>query len=203
MRSGIYSLVCNSRPLGCMNNHTFKLRLFAYVFWAASFFAAPVVYGQSSEVVVVDYKYILSNSNAGQWVSSFALAQRDKFQVLINSWYDTLKQEEDRLLRDQKVLDRVAFQDKLRKFEAYQVKVKQDIEKINNKIALLLNDGREQILSALNEIVQGEAEKRGVTVAFDKSFPIYFAASIDITNIVMAQLNIRMTSVDLKEISWD
>ena len=150
------------------------------------------------KITYIDLKFVLNNSKAGKGAQDFL---RNSFKEKQKRFIDTekeLKKEEEKLIDSKKSLSKEEYKkrsDSLRKkVIKYQSDRKSGLEKITKQRA----DALAKLLSSIDPILIDYINKNDVSMVVDKKSIIAGKNNVDITNIVIEELNKALPSINLK-----
>lgn len=173
----------------------------AFVAALASFAvpAGPAVAQQMAApvIAVVEYEYLMSQSEAAKSIAEQLTKIRDGFQSQIDNDEKSLAAEKDSLEKQRSILAPDAFQQKSQEFQkkvnAFQARVQQ----INKTIDEAHFKATQQLQKTIFDIVSEIAKERGFNIALPSSGMVFAAEDLAITDEVFKRLNQRLPRVDV------
>lgn len=156
---------------------------------------------QASDVVVFDLARVYAESEVGKAVNAHVEGQRKNLQAFISDLEAPLRAEEEQLLNQQALLAPQVFRERRRQFEAKSNQLRTDVRNMNQKIAELRDIGRRQIAQELRTLLERKSTEMGFKVVINRSQALFVSPEVDITNIVISELNASITTVDLPPIT--
>ena len=148
-------------------------------------------------IVYLDMKYILNNSKAGKGAQDYLKKTFQDNQKKFTSQENNLKKEESDLLAKKNELSKEDYQKKTdslrKKVIDYQSKRRSSLDKITAQRA----KAREDLIKALDPIIQKYISENGITMVIDKKNIVMANTSLDITNTIIEKLNKELPSLNL------
>ena len=152
----------------------------------------------STSIAVIDLNLILNESKA----AINANEQIEEISVKINNEISqgekSILDEQKMLIEAQSIMAPEAFEEKRISYEKsvqdFQIKSQNTLIKLDNLIATI----RVKILDEIAPILEEIAEEKGITVVLEKGTVILNADNMDITNIVIKQLNKNLPKIKVE-----
>ena len=152
-----------------------------------------------SNIGVVDVRFILTQSEA----SKSLIKQREDMQAAylkeISKTEQTLRSEEQALVKEREKLSSEDFLAKKQEYERKLLEAGRSAREKKQKLDTLFSKGMDKVKSKLTEIVQKIAEDKGYELVITKQNVITGAASVDMTEEAIKQLNDAMSSIKLED----
>ncbi|WP_294123753.1 OmpH family outer membrane protein [Sphingomonas sp.] len=168
---------------------------------AASAFATPVLAQQvpNAQVAVVDLDRIGRDCNACKAAATTLQSQVNAFNTRRQQLNTQLQPERTTLQTAVNALNGkqpdAALTTRLQAFQQKEVAAAQELEKQQNQIQRNQAYISQQINAKLAPLLQPAMQKRGANILLDGGAAIRFAPTVDITNDVLASLNVALPSV--------
>lgn len=165
---------------------------------AATLAFAPMAYAQGTTVATVNIQQVMGNSKAGKSVHDQLEKKQKDFQAEIAKKEEQLQKEDQELAKQQGVLAKAAFEEKVRAFRSKATDVQKEVQ---SKKALL--DGAferalAEIQKAVNEVIVDLAKEKGFAVAIPTSQILYGDPKLDVSEEVLKRLDDKLPKVEVK-----
>lgn len=166
---------------------------------AAAPAAAPAATAMaSSRIAVVNIQEIMRDSTAAKSVREQLEAKQKSYQSEIGKKEEALQKEDQELAKQRTTLSKEAFE---KKVSAFREKAAATQKEVASKKAAWDNayeNSLGQIQKTVTEIISDLAKQKGFVATFPTSQMLYADDSLDISKEVLAKLNERLPSVDVK-----
>ncbi len=146
-------------------------------------------------IAIIDYQGIERGSRAALDIISQANEYRAQYQAELSSQQEALRAEAEELERQRTILSPTVFSEKRHAFEAKAQALEQQVMDRNRQFDRALGSARNEILRTVLVIVSEIAEDRRFNIVLDSSQALFVAKSLNITEVVMEELNLRLPSV--------
>ena len=150
------------------------------------------------KITYIDMKYILNNSKAGKGAQEFLKESFTKNQKIFTDAENKLKEEEKDLLIKKNIITKEEYQKKTddlrKKVIDYQSKRRSSLEKISKQRA----EARVELLKKLDPILIKYINDNNISIILDKKNIIMGSADLDLTNIIIEELNRELPKLNLK-----
>jgi Skp family chaperone for outer membrane proteins len=146
-------------------------------------------------IAIIDYRFLEQKSDAALDMIGQVNAYRDAYQTEVSASEEALRAEVQELERQRTILAPEVFKDKRRAFEEKTQAVQQKVLERNRRFDHALSMARNEILRTVLVIVTEVAEDRKFNIVLDSSQALFVANSLDITQVVMEELNKRLSTV--------
>lgn len=184
-----------------MGNRWRQLAFFAFVvaLGAAAGFARPVGAQQMAApiIAVVEYEYLMSQSEAAKSITGQLRKIRDDFQTQIDTDEKQLAGDQDALEKQRSILAPDAFQQKSQEFQKKVRELQVRVTQINRVIDEAQINANRELQKVIFDIVGELAKERGFNITLPASGVVYAADGLVITDEVMTRLNQRLTRVEV------
>ena len=165
--------------------------LFFFLFFCNNSFA-------EEKIVYLDVNFILAESDAGKYINNELKKINDKNVEEFKKIENSIKTEEDNLLKQKNMLKEEEFNNKANnlreKYKSYQ-----ELKKTkNNDLKKLRNKAGNQILKIINEILAEYSTKNQISLIMEKKNIVIGKTELDITKKVLELLNTKIKKVELK-----
>ena len=150
---------------------------------------------KAENIVIVDINALITNSKAGQSIKIKLKEEKDLLTKQFKSKEDDLKSQEKKLISQKNVLSEEEFKKKAKslneKINKYKKEKKTKLDKVandrNKRVGILLEN--------INQLIIDYSTKNSITLVIDKKFTIISKNEIDISKIILDQLNNKITSI--------
>ena len=150
-------------------------------------------------VAIIDYQKILRDSKAASSIRSQVDARRSSYQDEISKKEQSLRDQDQALVKQRTVLSAEAFAAKRRSFEQDVAQVQKDVQnrrrQLDEVTAIALNSVREAIIQVVSEL----AESKGFNLVVPSSAVLVFSPKIDVTQDVLVALDQRLPDVKVAD----
>jgi outer membrane protein len=151
-----------------------------------------------AKIAVVDLARLLSDCTACKAANTQLQAQQTQLRSQAESLSAPLRTEGQSLqtaIQGVKGTPDAALQARITAFETKRNAAQQQVAAGEQSLERNVAYVRQQIGTKAQPIIQQVAQQRGATIAMDKGSTFYAAATVDITEAVLAQLNSQLPSV--------
>ncbi len=166
------------------------LLLFFLFFFASNTYA-------NSKVLYLDINFILNTSTAGKFLNSelnnINKKNLEEFKKIENS----IKSEDDKLSKQKNILKEDEYKSKVIELRSKYKSFQELMKKKNNDLNKIRENGANQILIVINELLTDYSNKNNVSLIVDKKNIILGKKELDVTNIILDLLNKKIKKVDL------
>ena len=150
------------------------------------------------KIVYLDVNFLLSESEAGKYINIELKKINNKNIEEFKKIENSIKKEEDNLLKQKNILKEEEFDNKANKLrEKYKSYQKLKNNKNNDLKKLRDNAGR-QILKIVNEILAEYSNTNKISLIMEKKNIIIGKTELDITKNILSLLNTKIKKVELK-----
>ena len=149
-------------------------------------------------IVYLDVNILLSKSEAGIYINNELKKINDKNIEEYKKIENSLKAEEEKLLKQKNILKANEFNDKANKlrekYKSYQILKNTK----NNDLKKIRDDSGNQILKVINEILAEYSVKNKISLIIDKKNIVIGKTDLDITKDILDLLNDKIKKVEFK-----
>ena len=161
------------------------------------FFICSNVFAQE-KVVYLDVNKLLNESDAGKYINNELKKINDKNVEEFKKIENSIKAEEENLLKQKNILSEEEFNNKLNNLRE-EYKSYQELTKTkNNDLKILRDNAGKQILKIINEILAEYSTKNKISLIMEKKNIVIGKTELDITKNVLDILNKKIKKVELK-----
>ena len=146
----------------------------------------------------MDVKFLLSESDSGKYINNELKKINDKNIEEFKKIENSIKTEEEKLLKQKNILKEEEFNNKVNKLrEKY--KSYQELKNTkNNDLKKLRDNASKQILKIINEILAEYSTKNKISLIIEKKNIVIGKTDLDITKNILSLLNTKIKKVELK-----
>ena len=165
--------------------------LFFFIIFHTNLFA-------EEKIFYLDVNFLLSESEAGKYINNELQIINNKNIEEFKKIENSIKTEEEKLLKQKNILKEVEFNNKVNKLrEKY--KSYQELKNTkNNDLKILRDKSGNQILKIINEILAEYSTKNKISLIMEKKNIIIGKTELDITKNILVLLNAKIKKVELK-----
>tara|TARA_B100000965_G_scaffold149596_1_gene124439 strand:+ start:751 stop:1272 length:522 start_codon:yes stop_codon:yes gene_type:complete len=151
-----------------------------------------------NKIFYLDVNFLLSESEAGKYINNEIQKINDKNIEEFKKIENSIKSEEEKLLKQKNILKEEEFNIKVNKLrEKY--KSYQEIKMTkNNELIKLRDNSGNQILKIINEILAEYSTKNKISLIMEKKNVVIGKSELDITKNILDLLNTKIKKVELK-----
>jgi outer membrane protein len=150
------------------------------------------------KIVYIDMKYVLNNSKAGKGAQDYLSKSLKKSQKKIANKEKELKKDEADLLGKKNVLSKEAYAKSTDDLRKKVIDYRTSRRAVADNIAKLKAKARKDLLDKVNPILDQYSKENNVTLIIDKKYLIMGNTDLDITNLVIEELNKVLPSLNLE-----
>ena len=145
----------------------------------------------------LDVNFLLSESESGKYINNELNKINNKNIEEFKNIENSIKTEEDKLLKQKNILKEEEFNLKLKKlrekYQSYQ-KLK---KKKNNDLKKLRDDAVNQILKIINDVLTKYSTKNNISLVIDKKNVVIGKTELDINKNILNILNEKIKKVEI------
>ncbi|WP_138380125.1 OmpH family outer membrane protein [Luteithermobacter gelatinilyticus] len=149
-------------------------------------------------IAVIDTRMVRFNSAAGKDIQAQLDQIRQKFQNEIAAKEKQLKEEEESLKTQRSIMQKEAYEAKVREFQGKVVAVQREVQLKQRQMEAALVNAQNEVQRALKPILQKVLNEHGATVIMDKSLIIEQVPGLDVTTKVIEQLDQVLPTVKVE-----
>lgn len=159
--------------------------------------AAKKVANTGVYLAVLDTDAVFVNAKSMQSIHE----QMAKFQADLQSTIDKekadVKKAEEELLTQRPLLAADVFAEKRKQFQDRIVKLQREVQESNLKLNTVRTDANKKVTDVFRAVVADIVKINGITVVFQKGQVVFSDPKLDITNLVLIDLDKRLPSVQV------
>ena len=175
----------------------FYKKIYKYLFFIVLIFHSNLTMANQS-ILYIDMNYLLNNSLAGKSIiaqlKNISETSIKKFKKI----EEGLKSEEDKLISQQKILEKEEYLEQLNNFSKKVSNYK--VERRNNNDSLLKKktNAQKKLLNAIDPILKDYSKKNSVLYIIPKKNIIIGNTNLDITQIILKSLDENIKKINIK-----
>ena len=163
------------------------------------FFLSTLNYAYAeNRIVYLDINLILNNSKAGKYLNSELQSLNNKNIEEFMKIESSIKSEDDKLSKQKNILNEKDYNIKVVELRSKYKSYKELMKKKNTSLNKIRDNGANQILKIVNDILAEYSTKNNILLIVDKKNIIIGKAELNITNNILNLLDNKITKVDLK-----
>ena len=151
-----------------------------------------------AETYFLDFKSILNNSDAGKKANKSLKDQLDQGIKKLKDREKQLQKEEKDIIQQKKVLSPEEYKKKISGLRSKVSNLQKDRNSILETVAKKRRNARQQLIDAINPIVKSYMSEKKINLVLDKKSILLGDDKLDITNVIMKQLNNKLKTINLK-----
>ena len=150
-----------------------------------------------TNVVYLDLKIIMNESVAGKKAQDYLAKQHENNLAGFKKTAEKLKKEEMDLIAKKQVMEKEDYKKEIEKLRKKASNFAKDRRDKTEKLAKTRAKARNELLSAIRPLLEKYSNEHNVDLVIDKKNVIIGKSSIDITSIIIKELNQTLPSLKL------
>jgi outer membrane protein len=175
------------------------LGAFAFTFAVLLSSPAPAEKLPKAIIAVLDFQLVMRESVAAKDISRQIKVYRQRYQGEIKGQEDALREEERKLKQQRAVLTPQSFEQKRQEFERKVIAVQRSVQDRSRQLDRSLNLALNKVQKAMLPIIAKLTKNEGYNVVVDKSQVLFAKKSLDITEVVITELDKSLPTVKVPE----
>ena len=167
-----------------------KLLLFFLLFFTTTLYA-------ENKVLYLDINFILNNSAAGKFLNSEINTINSKNIEEFKKIENLIKSEDEKLSKQKNIIKEDEYNAKIIELRSKYKTFQESVKKKNNDLNKIRENGANQILVVINDLLTEYSSKNNISLIVDKKNIIIGKTELDVTNIILDLLNKKIKKVDL------
>jgi Skp family chaperone for outer membrane proteins len=151
----------------------------------------------STSIAVVDIKLIVEKSKAALSLAKQLQETQGKFQKEIKKVETSLKEKEEKLVKQKTIIEESAYEEKVKQFQSEVFDANQNVKKKKATLEKGYLKGLEQIRGVTLDIIADIARANKYSIVMPKSQLLYSEKANDISEQVLTKLDSKLSSVKL------
>ena len=150
-----------------------------------------------TNVVYLDLKIIMNESVAGKKAQDYLAKQHENNLAGFKKTAEKLKKEEMDLIAKKQVMEKAEYKQEIEKLRSKAASFAKERRDKTEKLAKTRMKARNDLLSAIKPLLEKYSNENGVDLVIDKKNVIIGKSNIDITSIIIKELNQVLPSLKL------
>ncbi len=150
-----------------------------------------------NKVLYLDINFILNTSTAGKFLNdelnNINKKNLEEFKKIENS----IKSDDDKLSKQKNIIKEDEYKTKVIELRSKYKSFQELMKKKNNDLNKIRENGANQILVVINELLTDYSSKNNISLIVDKKNIIIGKSELDVTNVILDLLNKKIKKVDL------
>tara|TARA_A100001015_G_C15027704_1_gene731429 strand:+ start:2559 stop:3080 length:522 start_codon:yes stop_codon:yes gene_type:complete len=155
-------------------------------------------YSKAEVPSYLDFKYILNSSDAGKKAQDFLKNKLEKGLTDITKKEKNILEEEKQIISQKKIISQEEYKKKVSNLRNKVSSLQKERNELLETIAKKRSKAKETLLKNLNPIVKEYMIKNNIRMVIDKKNILLADDKLDITKEVIALLNKKLNSINLK-----
>ncbi len=147
--------------------------------------------------VYLDVNFLLSESESGKYINNELNKINNKNIEEFKKIENSIKTEEDNLLKQKNILKEEEFNSKLKKLREKYKSYQELKKKKNNDLKKLRDDAVNQILKIINDVLTQYSTKNNISLVIEKKNVVIGKTELDITKDILNVLNKKIKKVEI------
>lgn len=177
----------------------FSLAIIAAVFALSAAMPAYAEKLPKAIVAVLDFQLVMRESAAAKDIGRQITGYRQRYRKEIKGQEGALRNEERKLKQQRAVLTPQSFEQKRQEFERRVIALQRSVQDRTRQLDRALNKALNKVQKEMLPIIAKLTEQEGFNVVVDKSQVLFAKKSLDITKIIIGELNKSLPTVKVPE----
>ena len=147
--------------------------------------------------VYLDVNFLLTESESGKYINNELNKINDNNIEEFKKIENSIKTQEDNLLKQKNILKEEEFNSKLKKLREKYQSYQELKKKKNNDLKKLRDDAVNQILKIINDVLTQYSTKNNISLVIEKKNVIIGKTELDITKNILNILNKKIKKVEI------
>lgn len=153
-------------------------------------------------ILTINSAQVVAQSKAGKTIPDQAESVRDSVTKELEAEAEKLRKDIENYQKNSSLMsDEVRQQTEQELAMRQQVGLPQRIQVMDRALAVTLQNAQNKVLIESRPIMREILDKRGATILLDQSSLMYFAPETDITQEVIAELDKKVSKIEVEKIS--
>ena len=175
----------------------FYKKIYKYLFFIVLIFHSNLTMANQS-ILYIDMNYLLNNSLAGKSIVTQLKNLNEKNLKKFKKIEEGLKLEEDKLISQQKILEREEYSKQLNNFRKKVSNYQAERRNNNDNVLKKKASAQKKLLNAIDPILKDYSKKNSVSYIIPKKNIIIGNTELDITQIILKLLDNNIKKIDIK-----
>jgi len=150
-----------------------------------------------TNLVYLDLKIIMNDSDAGKKAQDYLTEQHKNNLASFKKTVEKLKKEEMDLIAKKQVMEKEKYKKEIEKLRSKAASFSKERKEKTEKLAKTRMKARNELLSAIKPLLEKYSNENDVDLVIDKKNVIIGKSNIDITSIIIKELNQVLPSLKL------
>ena len=168
-----------------------------FIIFLLILFFNPSLKADTNYPSFVDFKFILNESDAGK-STSIHKKELNSGLKKIKEKQTKLQDEEKKIIQQKKILSPEEYKKKVTDLRNQVSSLQKERNKILKAVANYRNKAKQELLKNLNPIIEEYMKEKKIRMVIDKKNILMADKNLEITKDIMALLNKKLKSIDLK-----
>ena len=154
----------------------------------------------NDNIAFIDLDFIAANSLLGKSVTSQVKKKRDTLNDEISEDEKQLKDKEKKIISQKNILDQDQFKIKIDELRIMIKEYQVVRERKNKELSIFSLKANNQMLTLISPILNEYSKKNSISMIFQKKNIVTGRSDLDITSIILKQLDEKIKKIDLNKI---
>jgi len=150
-----------------------------------------------TNLVYLDLKIIMNDSDAGKKAQDYLTEQHKNNLASFKKTAEKLKKEEMDLIAKKQVMEKEKYKKEIEKLRSKAASFSKERKEKTEKLAKTRMKARNELLSAIKPLLEKYSNENDIDLVIDKKNVIIGKSNIDITSIIIKELNQVLPSLKL------
>ena len=146
----------------------------------------------------VDFKYILNESTAGKKAQNFLKNKLENGLKNLKEKEKKIQEEEIKIIEQKKIISAEEYKKKVSELRKKVSKLQKERVTMLETVAKQRSEARNTLLKNLNPIIRDYMKEKKIRMVIDKKSILLADENLDITNEIIAELNKKLKSINLR-----
>ena len=145
----------------------------------------------------LDFKYVLNNSQAGKKAQDFLKKKLDNGFAQLKEKEKKIQEEEKRIIAQKKIITPEDYKREINKLRSKVESLQKERNNLLETVAKQRSTARNELLKNLNPIIQDFMKENKIRMVLDKKSLLLADENLDITPIIIKELDKKLKSIKL------
>ena len=146
----------------------------------------------------VDFKYVLNKSDAGAKAQKSLKNKLESGVKSLNKKQSALQEEEKNIIKQKKIISEEEYKKKVTALRKKVSDLQKERKKLLGGVSKQRTQARNELLKNLNPIIKEYMKEKNIRMVLNKQSLLVADESLDITNDIIALLNKKLKSINIK-----
>jgi Skp family chaperone for outer membrane proteins len=153
---------------------------------------------QAEVPYILDFKYILNESDAGKKAQKFLQSKLSSGLKNIKEKEKSIQEEEKKIIQQKKLISTEEYKKKVNGLRSKVSSLQKERNKLLESVSSERSKARNELLKNLNPILEEYMKEKKIRMVVDRKSILLADENLDITQDVMKILNQKLKSINLK-----